>query len=449
MDDIEAQLAALHGEDLDAKPAVNVKPRKSDLLAGSLSPRAIFGDDTSRPGHETSHKKVFVDHDKSLKSGKHVKLGSDRKRKHSGSKKEVKILSTTPESTSVSPTPGDTGHERLKKAARSAFANSSSEPKSSSWKCCFCRRGTCFGGLRDLYGPYIVPKKHKSKAGHAELSPGEEIWFHQDCIYWAPGVYALPNAGSEMPVGLLDCLEESLITLCMSCGEPGATVGCIGKRCCKSYHLPCAYASDCDLDTANLHMLCVAHKVQKPRVLPFFLEYGDYQTALFAGKFGLCEDGIKFVSRDFGSKNVGEKFCAQVVLNVECFMEHQRKNEAKKRPLSPCLRSYEFNMNMFNSISHRLTGAGLTGVFYGSVLVYMCAMTPFPDLINFLSTFEVPVLFGTVKFLTGWWFTYHLLAGVRHMLWDFGQGLTNASVFWGGIGVEIVSFFWAIYLAFF
>ena len=53
-----------------------------------------------------------------------------------------------------------------------------------------------------------------------------------------------------------------------------------------------------------------------------------------------------------------------------------------------------------------------------------------------------PVLKGLVKFSIAWPFTYHLLNGVRHLVWDTGRELSNKGVQrtgWAVVGLSVVS----------
>jgi succinate dehydrogenase / fumarate reductase cytochrome b subunit len=93
-----------------------------------------------------------------------------------------------------------------------------------------------------------------------------------------------------------------------------------------------------------------------------------------------------------------------------------------KRPLSPHLDIYKFEMQMAMSISHRITGVGLT---LGAVLVvwWLVAAAIGPGYFAFVDGLMTSwignlVLLGSVAAL---W--YHALNGLRHLAWDCGWGL--------------------------
>lgn len=96
-----------------------------------------------------------------------------------------------------------------------------------------------------------------------------------------------------------------------------------------------------------------------------------------------------------------------------------------KRPLSPHLQIYRLPLPALLSITHRLTGVGLTaGLFVLAAWLWAAAFsaTCFATFHEFFST-------GFGRFcLFGWTlaFFYHLCAGVRHLVWDTGLGYEKA-----------------------
>jgi succinate dehydrogenase / fumarate reductase cytochrome b subunit len=92
------------------------------------------------------------------------------------------------------------------------------------------------------------------------------------------------------------------------------------------------------------------------------------------------------------------------------------------RPLSPHLDIYRFELQMAMSISHRITGVGLT---LGAVLVvwWLVSAAIGPGYFAFVDGLLTSwignlVLLGSVAAL---W--YHTVNGLRHLAWDCGWGL--------------------------
>lgn len=94
------------------------------------------------------------------------------------------------------------------------------------------------------------------------------------------------------------------------------------------------------------------------------------------------------------------------------------------RPLSPHLQVWRFHVTMLSSILHRITGVG---IYLGALIVavWAIALGMGPAAYGtFLGLMGGPlgklVLFGMTASLF-----YHLGNGVRHLIWDFGYGLTK------------------------
>jgi succinate dehydrogenase / fumarate reductase cytochrome b subunit len=91
------------------------------------------------------------------------------------------------------------------------------------------------------------------------------------------------------------------------------------------------------------------------------------------------------------------------------------------RPLSPHLSIYKPEQNMVMSISHRITGVGLTlgaGLVSWWLLAAATSAEQFALVDGLLTSWlGALVLLGSVAAL---W--YHTLNGVRHLWWDTGRG---------------------------
>ncbi len=95
-------------------------------------------------------------------------------------------------------------------------------------------------------------------------------------------------------------------------------------------------------------------------------------------------------------------------------------------PLSPHLQIYKPQITSLLSISHRITGFALNFSLTILVIGLFCIAlgeTYFIYFIGILNTIPLKI----ILFITILGFTYHLLNGLRHILWDFGLFLENKS----------------------
>jgi len=122
------------------------------------------------------------------------------------------------------------------------------------------------------------------------------------------------------------------------------------------------------------------------------------------------------------------------------------------RPTSPHLAIYQPQITWLLSGLNRITGVALSGVLYGASLLYLLhPMFPVIDSAHAVSlAASMPVwLKGGLKLIFALPFTFHTFNGVRHLLWDVGQGLTLKGVYAGGYTVLALTAVSSIYLAFF
>lgn len=95
----------------------------------------------------------------------------------------------------------------------------------------------------------------------------------------------------------------------------------------------------------------------------------------------------------------------------------------RQRPLSPHLQVYRLPLPALTSIFHRITGVGLS---VGTLLLvwWLAAAAAGPDAYETASGFIASPLGLLLMF--GWtvalW--YHLLNGIRHLIWDSVKMLT-------------------------
>ncbi|KAL7275787.1 hypothetical protein RUND412_001266 [Rhizina undulata] len=122
-----------------------------------------------------------------------------------------------------------------------------------------------------------------------------------------------------------------------------------------------------------------------------------------------------------------------------------------KRPISPHLAIYKLQLTSGLSVSHRITGAILSGGIYVYALAYLAS----PMLGWHLESATIAAAFGAlplaakvgIKGLVALPFTYHSLNGVRHLLWDTGKSLDIKGVYKTGYVVLGLTAASTIYLA--
>lgn len=94
------------------------------------------------------------------------------------------------------------------------------------------------------------------------------------------------------------------------------------------------------------------------------------------------------------------------------------------RPLSPHLTVYRLKYTLVSSILNRFTGAALTGgllvLLYWLIAVSQGAEA-YAKAYVVLSHWVFKVIFVGLLFS----FSYHLVAGIRHLVWDTGRGLSR------------------------
>lgn len=111
---------------------------------------------------------------------------------------------------------------------------------------------------------------------------------------------------------------------------------------------------------------------------------------------------------------------------------------ATQRPLSPHMQVYRWQITMVMSILHRATGIALTvGAF--SLAWWLMAMAAGGEAASRAAEClgSIPgriVLFGFTASLV-----YHLLNGIRHLMWDAGWGFEIPEVYRSGYTVAALT----------
>jgi succinate dehydrogenase / fumarate reductase cytochrome b subunit len=104
--------------------------------------------------------------------------------------------------------------------------------------------------------------------------------------------------------------------------------------------------------------------------------------------------------------------------------DNPQRPAASARPLSPHLTIYRWPVTMMTSITHRVTGMGLS---FGALVLawWLVSVSNGPEgWQSFHSVMDTPlgllVLFGLA-----WALVYHFFNGVRHLAWDMGYGFAK------------------------
>ena len=110
----------------------------------------------------------------------------------------------------------------------------------------------------------------------------------------------------------------------------------------------------------------------------------------------------------------------------------------RERPLSPHLQVYRWQITMTMSILHRATGVALTVGAFGLAWWLMAMAAGGEQAVRAAACLASPfgkiVLFGFSASLV-----YHLLNGIRHLLWDIGWGYEIPEVYKSGYTVAALT----------
>lgn len=111
----------------------------------------------------------------------------------------------------------------------------------------------------------------------------------------------------------------------------------------------------------------------------------------------------------------------------------------KNRPLSPHLQIYKWQLTSVLSILHRITGVVLSAGL-GIITLWLMSLLNSNTFDLFQQIFTS--LVGRLV-LTAWIFCffYHLLNGIRHLMWDIGKGFDLKTTYKTGWLVAIGAFF--------
>ena len=97
------------------------------------------------------------------------------------------------------------------------------------------------------------------------------------------------------------------------------------------------------------------------------------------------------------------------------------------RPLSPHIQVYSLQINMVMSIIHRMTGAAL---YFGTLLLayWLIAAASGPEAFNYANELFGSLLGRLVLLGYTWALLHHMFGGIRHLIWDTGNGFSLGTV---------------------
>jgi succinate dehydrogenase / fumarate reductase, cytochrome b subunit len=112
----------------------------------------------------------------------------------------------------------------------------------------------------------------------------------------------------------------------------------------------------------------------------------------------------------------------------------------RERPLSPHLQVYRWQITMTLSILHRATGVALALGAFGLVW-WLVAVAAGGDTYQTFAGLAASIPGRIVLFAFSLCLFYHLLNGLRHLLWDIGWGLEIPRVYatgWSVLALTVV-----------
>lgn len=123
----------------------------------------------------------------------------------------------------------------------------------------------------------------------------------------------------------------------------------------------------------------------------------------------------------------------------------------RARPLSPHLQVYRWQLTMLLSIAHRASGVALSVGALGLV-AWLLAVAAGPAAYAQWQALAGSLPGQTALFLMSMALVYHLLNGLRHLLWDTGRAMDIPGVYRTGytvlvLTVVLTSAIWAVALS--
>ena len=123
--------------------------------------------------------------------------------------------------------------------------------------------------------------------------------------------------------------------------------------------------------------------------------------------------------------------------------ENPQSVSARPRPLSPFITIYHWPITMAASITHRVTGVGLTmGTIFLAWWLIAAAAGPVPY--SHFASAAHSIIGQVVLFGFVWAMAFHFLNGIRHLIWDIGYGFKVPTALATGVTVYALSVLFAV-----
>ena len=112
----------------------------------------------------------------------------------------------------------------------------------------------------------------------------------------------------------------------------------------------------------------------------------------------------------------------------------------KNRPISPHLSIYKPQITSILSISHRMSGVFQSVGLLVIIFLLLCLLMG-DNIHQYFMLFAHSLIGRAFLFFYVLSLSYHLLNGIRHIIWDFGYGFEIRNVHYSGV---IIIFFTVI-----
>nr|YP_007890611.1 succinate dehydrogenase subunit 3 [Jakoba bahamiensis]AGH24105.1 succinate dehydrogenase subunit 3 [Jakoba bahamiensis] len=124
------------------------------------------------------------------------------------------------------------------------------------------------------------------------------------------------------------------------------------------------------------------------------------------------------------------------------------------RPISPHITIYKMPLTATLSILHRITGGVLSVGLFVFLLMFKFLMFHLSSYYSYQFFYYINMnlyyFWSFIGYIVLLFFSYHLFAGIRHLIWDLGIGLDLKDIYRSGYLILGLTFFsslvlWLIY----